>query len=107
MAYPARLAPAPSASTRDGDAALMDMELIEHHRRRLGALTGRMTTILNGFDRRLIKLESSILPIHQSTRMLARISASTSPPNAQMSERHRKSSRQACTTTAWSSTTSR
>ena len=49
------------------------MELLEQNQRRLASLTGRMTTILNGFDRRLVKLESSILPIHKSTQTLSRI----------------------------------
>ena len=53
--------------------ALMEMELLEQNQRRLGNLTSRMTTILNGFDRRLIRLESSILPIHKSTQLLSRI----------------------------------
>jgi exocyst complex protein 7 len=58
------------------DLALTEMELLEQNQKRLASLTGRMTTILNGFDRRLVKLESSILPIHKSTQMLSRVSAS-------------------------------
>lgn len=58
---------------QETDMALMEMELLEQNQRRLGNLTSRMTTILNGFDRRLIRLESSILPIHKSTQILSRI----------------------------------
>ncbi|WFD36889.1 exocyst complex component exo70 [Malassezia cuniculi] len=54
--------------------AMTELELLSQNQNRLASLTGRMTTILNGFDRRLVKLESSILPIHQSTQTLSRIS---------------------------------
>ena len=68
--YSARATTQPMQET---DVALMEMELLEQNQRRLGNLTSRMTTILNGFDRRLIRLESSILPIHKSTQLLSRI----------------------------------
>lgn len=77
MVYTARVVSTSHASGRDNDVALTEMELLEQNQRRLGSLTGRMTTILNGFDRRLVKLESSILPIHKSTQTLSRISSST------------------------------
>ncbi|WFD29868.1 exocyst complex component exo70 [Malassezia sp. CBS 17886] len=63
------------APAEDYGAALTELELLEPNQKRLASLTGRMTTILNGFDRRLVRLESSILPIHQSTRKLSKISA--------------------------------
>lgn len=59
------------------DMELAELELLGQNQKRLASLTGRMTTILSGFDRRLVKLESSILPIHQSTQALSRVSAST------------------------------
>lgn len=58
----------------DSDVEMTELELLGQNQKRLANLTSRMTTILNGFDRRLVKLESSILPIHQSTQMLSRIS---------------------------------
>ena len=68
---------------QETDVALMEMELLEQNQRRLGNLTSRMTTILNGFDRRLIRLESSILPIHKSTQLLSRING-----NVEAVQRH-------------------
>ena len=77
MVYSPRIASASKPSAmQDTDLALTEMELLEQNQRRLGNLTGRMTTILNGFDRRLVRLESSILPIHKSTQTLSRISSS-------------------------------
>lgn len=73
MAWPARVASASHGTMPDSEMAITEMELLEQNQRRLASLTGRMTTILNGFDRRLVKLESSILPIHKSTQTLSRI----------------------------------
>jgi len=73
MVWPARVASASHNSVPESEVAITEMELLEQNQRRLASLTGRMTTILNGFDRRLVKLESSILPIHKSTQTLSRI----------------------------------
>lgn len=76
MPFSARVASATQQNAmQETDMALTEMELLEQNQRRLENLTGRMTTILNGFDRRLVRLESSILPIHRSTQTLSRISA--------------------------------
>ncbi|KAI3629237.1 hypothetical protein CBS9595_000309 [Malassezia furfur] len=76
MVYSGRVASASgmsSTAAMDSDLALAEMELMEQNQKRLASLTNRMTTILNGFDRRLVKLESSILPIHKSTQQLSQI----------------------------------
>lgn len=76
MVYSGRVASASgmsSTAAMDSDLALAEMELMEQNQKRLANLTNRMTTILNGFDRRLVKLESSILPIHKSTQQLSQI----------------------------------
>lgn len=57
----------------DTEQALAEVELLAQNQRKLGSLTNRMTSILSGFDRRLIKLESTMLPIHRSTQTLIRI----------------------------------
>lgn len=57
----------------DAEQAFAEIELLAQNQRKLGSLTNRMTSILSGFDRRLIKLESSMLPIHRSTQTLIRI----------------------------------
>lgn len=57
----------------DTELALAELELLGQNQRKLGSLTNRMTAILSGFDRRLIKLESTMLPIHRSTQTLLRI----------------------------------
>lgn len=69
----------------DSDMALAEMELLEQNQKRLANLTGRMTTILNGFDRRLVKLESSILPIHRSTQQLSHISSNIESTQQELS----------------------
>lgn len=66
----------PVGNMQSKDMEMAELELLAQNQKRLASLTGRMTTILNGFDRRLVKLESSILPIHRSTQELSRISAS-------------------------------
>ncbi|WFD44761.1 exocyst complex component exo70 [Malassezia psittaci] len=63
------------SSSMEHNMGLAEMELLEQNQKRLANLTSRMTTILNGFDRRLVKLESSILPIHKSTQQLSQISS--------------------------------
>ena len=76
MVYSGRVASASgmsSTAAMDSDLALAEMELMEQNQKRLANLTNRMTTILNGFDRRRVKLESSILPIHKSTQQLSQI----------------------------------
>jgi len=73
MVWTARVASATHNSVPESEMAITEMELLEQNQRRLASLTGRMTTILNGLDRRLVKLESSILPIHRSTQTLSRI----------------------------------
>ncbi|PKI83118.1 hypothetical protein MVES_002735 [Malassezia vespertilionis] len=70
-----RIASSTLTNAQDNDLALAEMELLEQNQKRLGNLTSRMTTILNGFDRRLVKLESSILPIHRSTQLLSKINS--------------------------------
>jgi exocyst complex protein 7 len=62
-----------SAALNDTEQALAEVELLAQNQKKLGTLTNRMTTILSGFDRRLIKLESTMLPIHRSTQTLLRI----------------------------------
>lgn len=62
-----------SASLNETEQALAEVELLAQNQKKLGSLTNRMTTILSGFDRRLIKLESTMLPIHKSTQTLMRI----------------------------------
>lgn len=75
-----------AATTMDSDVALAEMELLEQNQKRLANLTSRMTTILNGFDRRLVKLESSILPIHRSTQQLSQISANVEATKQELSK---------------------
>lgn len=62
-----------SAALNDTEQALAEVELLAQNQKKLGSLTNRMTSILSGFDRRLIKLESTMLPIHRSTQTLLRI----------------------------------
>jgi exocyst complex protein 7 len=57
----------------DTEQALAEVELLAQNQRKLNTLTNRMTSILSGFDRRLIKLESTMLPIHRSTQTLIRV----------------------------------
>lgn len=63
----------PNSSHNDTEQALAEIELLAQNQKKLGSLTNRMTSILSGFDRRLIKLESTMLPIHRSTQTLLRI----------------------------------
>jgi len=65
-----------SSSVLDTDLAFAELELLNQNQRKLQNLTSRMTTILSGFDKRLGKLESSILPIHKSTQRLLRVGES-------------------------------
>lgn len=85
MAYSGRLTASSASAAMDSDVALAEMELLEQNQKRLSNLTGRMTTILNGFDRRLVKLESSILPIHKSTQQLSHISANVEATRQELS----------------------
>ncbi|KAJ9478091.1 Exocyst complex component EXO70 [Pseudozyma hubeiensis] len=62
------------AAHDDGEVAFAELQMLSQNQRKLATLTGRMTTILSGFDKRLIKLEGSILPIHKGTQKLARMS---------------------------------
>lgn len=90
MGLPARVASASHNRVSESEMAITEMELLEQNQRRLASLTSRMTTILNGFDRRLVKLESSILPIHRSTQTLSRISHNVEAvqKNLELSLRH-------------------
>ncbi|KAN0066570.1 exocyst complex component exo70 [Thecaphora frezii] len=63
-----------SSSQQDTELAFAELQLLSQNQRKLASLTTRMTTILTGFDKRLIRLEGSILPIHKSTQKLARMS---------------------------------
>lgn len=65
--------PASANLHNETEQALAEVELLAQNQRKLGTLTNRMTSILSGFDRRLIKLESTMLPIHRSTQTLIRI----------------------------------
>ncbi|SNX83029.1 related to Exocyst complex component Exo70 [Melanopsichium pennsylvanicum] len=58
----------------DNEIAFAELQMLSQNQRKLDNLTSRMTTILSGFDKRLIKLEGSILPIHKGTQRLARMS---------------------------------
>lgn len=58
----------------DTEVAFAELQMLSQNQRKLATLTSRMTAILSGFDKRLIKLESSILPIHKGTQKLARMS---------------------------------
>ena len=58
----------------DNEVAFAELQMLSQNQRKLATLTSRMTTILSGFDKRLIKLEGSILPIHKGTQKLARMS---------------------------------
>lgn len=58
----------------DNELAFAELQMLSQNQRKLATLTSRMTTILSGFDKRLIKLEGSILPIHKGTQKLARMS---------------------------------
>lgn len=58
----------------DTEVAFAELQMLSQNQRKLATLTSRMTTILSGFDKRLIKLEGSILPIHKGTQRLARMS---------------------------------
>jgi exocyst complex protein 7 len=57
-----------------------DIELLEQHLNRSSQLSTRMTTVLQKFDRRLQKLEKSILPLHKSTQSLTKLVDSTLTP---------------------------
>ena len=63
-----------SNAQQDTEVAFAELQLLSQNQRKLASLTTRMTTILSGFDKRLIKLESSILPVHRGTQKLARMS---------------------------------
>lgn len=65
-----------AGAVNDTELAFAELELLGQNQRKLASLTSRMTTILSGFDKRLVKLESSILPIHRSTQKLTRLSDS-------------------------------
>ncbi|SJX61934.1 related to Exocyst complex component Exo70 [Sporisorium reilianum f. sp. reilianum] len=58
----------------DNEVVFAELQMLSQNQRKLATLTSRMTTILSGFDKRLIKLEGSILPIHKGTQKLARMS---------------------------------
>ncbi len=62
------------AANDDTELAFAELQMLSQNQRKLATLTSRMTTILSGFDKRLIKLEGSILPIHKGTQKLARMS---------------------------------
>lgn len=62
------------SSQDDTEVAFAELQMLSQNQRKLATLTSRMTTILSGFDKRLIKLEGSILPIHKGTQRLARMS---------------------------------
>ncbi|UZJ52730.1 hypothetical protein CBS101457_002050 [Exobasidium rhododendri] len=66
-------APQSASLNNDTELALAEVELLAQNQKKLGSLTNRMTSILSGFDKRLIKLESTMLPIHRSTQTLLRI----------------------------------
>lgn len=55
----------------DDEAA--DIELLEQHLNKTSQISQRMTSILSKFDTRLVKLEKSILPLHNSTQSLTRL----------------------------------
>ncbi|PWY98442.1 hypothetical protein BCV70DRAFT_201756 [Testicularia cyperi] len=63
-----------STAHNDTELAFAELQVLSQNQRKLANLTNRMTTILSGFDKRLIKLEGSILPIHKSTQKLTRMS---------------------------------
>ncbi|KAF8588183.1 hypothetical protein K439DRAFT_1336032 [Ramaria rubella] len=50
-----------------------DIELLEQHLNKTSQISQRMTGILSKFDTRLVKLEKTILPLHDSTQSLTRI----------------------------------
>ncbi len=54
----------------DTEVAFAELQMLSQNQRKLATLTSRMTTILSGFDKRLIKLESSILPFTKGHRNL-------------------------------------
>ncbi|PWN47507.1 hypothetical protein IE53DRAFT_247186 [Violaceomyces palustris] len=63
-----------STAQHDTEVAFAELELLSQNQRKLASLTTRMTSILSGFDKRLVKLEASILPIHKSTQKLTKMS---------------------------------
>ncbi|THH10611.1 hypothetical protein EW145_g1201 [Phellinidium pouzarii] len=52
-----------------------EIELLEQNLNKTRQISQRMTSILSNFDTRLVKLEKSILPLHNSTQLLFRRAA--------------------------------
>ncbi|KAI9098278.1 Cullin repeat-like-containing domain protein [Phlyctochytrium arcticum] len=50
-----------------------DLELLQESLSKTAILTGKIDSMLNSFDSRLGKLETSILPIHRSTQKLTKL----------------------------------
>ncbi|KAF7727801.1 exocyst complex component exo70 [Apophysomyces ossiformis] len=63
-----------SSNHLDDDNA--ELEYLEKQLGRMDALSGKLVNILDGFDGRLMKLETSILPIHRATQNLTRLANS-------------------------------
>ncbi|CAG8477746.1 11307_t:CDS:10 [Diversispora eburnea] len=55
------------------DEESADLDFLEENLRKTEALTEKMTSMLNVFDDRLVRLEASILPIHKSTQTLSKL----------------------------------
>ncbi|CAG8828230.1 25143_t:CDS:2, partial [Dentiscutata erythropus] len=55
----------------DEDSA--DLAFLEENLEKTEDLTEKMTSMLNVFDDRLVRLEASILPIHKSTQTLTKL----------------------------------
>ena len=73
------------------DDETADIELLEQHLNRSTHLSTRMTSVLQKFDRRLQKLEKSILPLHKSTESLTQLVNSTrkTPPKFETPSVHK------------------
>ncbi|CAG8439218.1 7431_t:CDS:10 [Ambispora leptoticha] len=55
------------------DEESADLEFLEENLKKTNVLTEKMTSMLNVFDDRLVRLEASILPIHKATQTLTRL----------------------------------
>ncbi|PKC67670.1 Exo70 exocyst complex subunit [Rhizophagus irregularis] len=55
------------------DEESADLDFLEENLKNTEALTEKMTSMLNIFDDRLVRLEASILPIHKSTLTLTKL----------------------------------
>ncbi|CAG8569094.1 9788_t:CDS:10 [Funneliformis mosseae] len=55
------------------DEESADLDFLEENLKKTEALTEKMTSMLNVFDDRLVRLEASILPIHKSTQTLTKL----------------------------------